>query len=313
MRDLAARLQRLAYLRPALAVAVVVILVGDVYRLVENEATPVSVETAVERFREEGDAVPDPGSPPTVEAPTVPSPSAPPPPASTTTTRGPATPRPGPAVPPSGEAPRPASLLRPPPGVYRYVTAGSESLSLLGATRRYPAETTRTVRHGAGCSWSMRLALLAEHEEEHFVCSSSTVLNVTGNTTKVSWFGFSSTVNLVCDPPFREADRAAPPGTSTPFACRQGAESTFGGTTTIGAEEAVTVGGVARRAWRVLVNGVFEGQTRGTVTVTLLIDTEDGLVLFEQRTSDLTQRSPVGDVAYRQQVSLTLSSVSPST
>jgi hypothetical protein len=158
----------------------------------------------------------------------------------------------------------------------------------------------------------MRLVLLAEHEEEHFLCSSPTALDLTGNTTKVSWFGFSSTVNLVCNPPFREAQRGAPPGMSTPFRCQQGAESSFTGTTTIGAEEAVTVGSEARRAWRVLVNGTFEGQTRGTVTVTLLIDTENGLVLFEQRTTDLTQRSPVGDVAYHQQVTLALRSVSPS-
>lgn len=313
MRDLAAGFQRLRYLRPALAVALVAILVGDVYLLARDEGTAVSVEDAVGRFRSEGDAVADAVVPSTTESPPSPSTSAPPAASTTTTRRLARPPAPAPAPAPAGNAPRPVSLLRPGAGVYRYRTVGSESLSLLGASRHYPAETTRTVRHGGGCSWSMLVVLLAEHEEEHFVCSSSTALSVTGNTTKVSWFGFSSTVNLVCDPPFREADRDASPGTRTPFVCRQGGDSTFSGTTTIGAEEAVAVGGEARRAWRVLVNGVFEGQTRGTVTVTLLIDTENGLVLLEQRTSDLTQRSPVGDVAYRQQVTMTLSSVSPST
>jgi hypothetical protein len=169
------------------------------------------------------------------------------------------------------------------------------------------------VRHGGGCSWSMRLALLAEHEEEHRFCSTTATLDATGNTTNVSWFGFSSTVELVCDQP-SSAERAMVVAlTTTPFACRQGVDSTFSGTTTIGAEEAVVVDGQPRRAWRLQVRGTFEGQTRGTVTVSELIDQEDGSVLFEQRTTQLTQRSPLGDVAYRQEATFTLISRSPTT
>ena len=314
MRGLAARLQSLPHLRAALAIAVVVVLAGDVYLLGRTEGTPASVETAVERFRLEGDAGTDAGlpAPSTTEAPAATTTSIPP--ASTTTTRRAARPPADAGAPAAArEAGPPATLLRPPAGVYRYRTVGSESISLLGAERRYPAETTRTVRHGGGCSWSMRLVLLVEHVEEHFVCSTSTTLDVTGNTTNVSWFGFSSTTNLVCDPPFRQADRAAAPGTSTPFACRQGADATFSGTTTIAGEESTTVEGQARRAWRVVIRGTFEGQTRGTVMVTELVDQENGSVLFEQRTAELTQRSPLGDVAYRQQVTLTLSSLTPTT
>lgn len=313
VRDLAARLQRLPYLRSGLALALVVILVGDVYLLGQSEGTPASVENAVERFRVEGGADQADLPAPTTQAPAAPSASTPPP-ASTTTTRRAARPATGAAAPaPVGQAPPAASLLRPPAGVYRYRTAGSESISLLGAERRYPAETTRTVRHGGGCSWSMRLVLLVEHQEEHFFCSTTATLDATGNTTTVRWFGFASTVNLVCDPPLREADRGAATGTSHPFSCRQGADSTFSGTTTIGGEESMTIEGQARRAWRMTVRGSFEGQTRGTVEVTELIDQENGSVLFEQRTAALTQRSPLGEVAYRQEATFILSSLSPTT
>lgn len=315
MVNLAARLERLPYLRAALALILALILVADVYLLARDEGTPVSVENAVERFRSEGGALAEVAPvTPTTEAPAAPATSAPPPPATTTTTRRiTRTPPSAPAAAPGGEAPRPASVLRPAPGVYRYQTVGFERLSLLGASRRYPAETTRTVRHGGGCSWSMRLVLLAEHQEEHSFCGTTTTLDATGNTTSVTWFGFASTVELVCDRPLHEADRNAPPGTSTPFLCRQGTDSTFSGTTTIGSEASVVVDGQVRRAWRLDVRGTFEGQTRGTVVVSELIDQEDGGVLFEQRTTDLTQRSPLGDVTYHQEVTFTLSSLSPTT
>ncbi|HEV3401364.1 MAG TPA: hypothetical protein VG078_06040 [Acidimicrobiales bacterium] len=312
MRDLAARFQHVPYLRLGLAIALVAILAADVYLLADDEGTPVSLENAVERFRSEGGPVVDAVVPPTTEAPPAPATSSPPP--STTTTTRPAARSPAPPPPaPGAEAPRPATLLRPAAGVYRYRTVGSESISLLGASRRYPAETTRTVRHGGGCSWTMRLSLLAEHEEEHSFCSTAATLDATGNTTNVSWFGFSSTVVLVCDQPLHEADRGAAPGTTTPFACRQGVDSTFSGTTTIGGEESVPVDGQPRKAWRVQIRGTFDGQTRGTVTVSELVDQEDGSVLFEQRTTQLTQRSPLGDVAYRQEATFTLVSRTPTT
>ena len=309
------RLQRLPYLRSALAVAAVLILAGDLYLLGQKGGTPASVDNVVERFRQEPGVAGDKAqSPPTTVAETATTTSRPPTPSTTATTP----PRSRPAADAAGAAPapeasRPATLLRPPAGVYRYQTAGSESLSLPGATRRYPGETTRTVRHGPGCTWSMRLVLVVEHQEEHFVCSTTSTLVVTGSTTHINWFGFSSTVNVTCDPPFREADRAAAPGTSTPFVCRQGGESTFSGTTTIGGQESVIVEGQARRAWRVVIRGTFEGSTRGTVSVTELVDQENGMVLFEQRSNDLVQRSVLGDVGYRQEVTLTLSSLTPRT
>jgi hypothetical protein len=316
VRNLAERLQRLPYVRAAIALALALILVADVYLLADDEGTPVSVENAVERFRSEGGAVADVGAAtPTTEVAAPPTTAAPPPPSSTTTTarraaRPPASPA---AAAPGGTGPPPASVLRPAPGVYRYQTVGFERLSLLGASRSYPGETTRTVRHGGGCTWSMRLVLLAEHQEEHSFCGTAKTLDATGNTTSVTWFGFASTVNLVCDQPLREADRGAPPGTTTPFSCRQGTDSTFSGTTTIGGEATAVVDGQARRAWRLDVRGTFEGQTRGTVVVSELIDQEDGGVLFEQRTTELTQRSPLGDVTYRQEATFTLSSRSPTT
>ncbi len=117
----------------------------------------------------------------------------------------------------------------------------------------------------------------------------------------------------MCDQPLHEADRGAPAGASAPFVCRQGSEYTFSGTTTIAGDASMTVDGQPRRAWRVDIRGTFEGQTRGTVSVSELVDQEDGSVLSEQRTTDLTQRSPLGDVAYRQEVTFTLSSRSPTT
>jgi hypothetical protein len=202
-------------------------------------------------------------------------------------------------------------VLRPSAGVYRYDTDGFESVSVLGAQRRYPAETTRTVRHGAGCNWTFRIILLEEHQEEHVACSGPGILDLTQSTNDVRWFGLSTTTRFTCDPPIRHIDVAAGSGSTASFVCREGTDSTFSGTTAVLGEESVTVGGQTRRAWRVSVNGTFQGKTRGTVTASELIDQETGMTLFEQRVNDLKQQSLIGDISYRQEVTLRLRSLSP--
>jgi hypothetical protein len=296
----------------ALALAIMANLVADVYALTTTNATTVAVSEAVRRFREApggattaqpsqlGSAPPSPDPPPTTPAP---SPSAAP-----TTAASTSLPRPPPSSAPAGAS---GSALRPPAGVYGYDTDGFESVSILGAQRRYPPETTRTVRHGAGCIWSFRIILLEEHQEEHVACSRPGILDLTGSTNDVRWFGLSTTTRLTCDPPIRHVDAAGGAGSTAPFVCREGVDSTFSGTTALLGEEAVAVGGQTRRAWRLSVNGTFQGKTRGTVAATELIDQDSGITLFEQRVNDLKQQSPIGDIAYHQEVTLRLRSLSP--
>ncbi|MFN2506973.1 MAG: hypothetical protein ABR540_22635, partial [Acidimicrobiales bacterium] len=127
----------------------------------------------------------------------------------------------------------------------------------------------------------------------------------------VRWFGLATTTTLTCDPAIRHVDVAAGLW-SAPFFCREAAGSTFSGTTSVLGEETVDVGGQPRRAWRFTLTGTFEGKTRGTVTVSELIDQETWMTLFEQRRNDLRHQAPIGDINYRQDVTLRLRSLTPS-
>lgn len=304
--------------KATLALAIVAILSADVYALTRRtNATTVTVDEAVQRFREEPVAVP-PDAPAPAGSVLEPAGLAPVPGAAPTTTlpapgstAGAATPARAPGAAPTPQPPAPPrGPLRPAAGVYRYATQGYESVSILGTQRSYPPETTRTVRHGPGCTWTFRIVLLAEHQEEHTACSRADVMEMTGSTNDVSWFGLATSTRLTCDPPIRHADAAAGVDRA-PFLCREGTVSTFAGTSTVTGQETVRVAGQTRQAWRLSATGTFLGKTRGTVTVNELIDQETGSTLFEQRTNDIRQQSPLGDIAYRQELTLRLVSLQP--
>jgi hypothetical protein len=304
-----------------MALAVLGILAVDLLAIRGMDATTVTVSEAMRRFQQAPGAVTTVGGGlpttmrPTTSVPTTAARTArtrPTPPSTSATTVAAATARSGPSVAsPAGPATPATAVHRPPPGVYRYATDGFESVSILGARRRYPPDTTRTVRHGAGCAWTFRVILLEEHQEEHTACSGPGVLDLTASSNDVRWFGLATTTTLACDPAIRHVDIAAGVGSRNAFLCREGAESTFSGTSSVVGEETVNVGGESRWAWRLSVMGSFEGKTRGTVTVTELIDKETWITLFEQRRNELRQQSLLGDIAYRQEVTLRLLSLTP--
>lgn len=294
-----------------LAIAIAVILVADGWALLRQPTTPVPLAEAVRQFHD--DPV-GPNPPPTSTPPTVAVLGTTTAPSVTTTRPAAGGNAPETTAPPADGAGAPAAsprVLKPAPGVYRYRTTGSESLSLLGATRAYPTETTRIVRHGMGCVWTMRILLVEEHQEEHTACGTATTLDVTANVTDVEWFGMSFPVRLACDPPIRHVDRSKASGELGRFQCRDvEGDSVFAGTTSVVGEERFVVGAEARPAWRLRLEGNFTGKTRGHVSVTELLDMQTGTVLFEQRVNDLRQTG-VLEVSYHQELILVLVSLSP--
>ncbi len=299
-----------------LGIAVVLVLAGDIYALRRTNRTPVTVDEAVAQLRSESQQSRDEASTGPISTP----PSERPAPTSTTVTALPLSPtttriaptRPAPAEDssPTTSQPHEPPILRPPAGVYVYRTDGAEELSI-GGSRRYPAVTTRTVRHGAGCAWTMELVLLAEHRETHALCSTAETLDLISSSTDVRWFGVSHLAKFTCSPPIGHGLRPAGAGTTLGFSCRAHDGSTFNGTTTYSGGESFEVEGQVRPAWRVSVDGTFVGPTRGTVKATELIDQASGHVLFEQRTNNLQQTALILDVTYHQEVTLSLVSLSP--
>jgi hypothetical protein len=296
-----------------LAVAILAILGIDLYVVSRPEGTAVTLAEAVDRFRAEAPSTTAPEPAPATDVPRTTSTTASrqgtSSTAAPTTSRDRAATSTTPATTPAGRQSA-ASRLRPPAGVYRYATDGFESLSI-GGERRYPAETTRTILHGAGCVWRMRILLLQEHQEEHVACSTERLFDLTSSSSEVRWFGLPYGSRFDCEPPIRHVDREAGIGVLGTFVCPAGSEGTFSGKTTLLAEETVQFEGTTRPVWRIRIEGRFEGNTRGTVSTTEVIDQETGIVLFEQRVNDLKQRAVLVDVAYRQEVTLTLLSLTP--
>lgn len=300
----------------ALGIVIVMLLAADLSALRRHNRTPVGTSEAVRRFHipqplpqdpvvgfEQPTTTTDPAgtaaSSSTVVAPTVPTvPSVPASAAAGTST----------SVSPTARPP----ALRPPAGVYRYRTVGFEELGI-GGSRTYPELTTRTVRTGAGCAWTMEIVLLDEHREQHLMCGTAQVLDLLSTRTDVRWFGVSYPTEFTCSPRIRHVDRSARDGDVVAFRCSESGGATFTGTSTLGRIEAFNFQGESRPAWRLRIDGKFDGRTRGTVSAVELIDEATGRVLSEERTNDLKQTTVIGDVTYRQEVRLTLVSLTPET
>jgi hypothetical protein len=122
-----------------------------------DTATPVPVEVVLDDFRD------------TTRATIAPTPAPTPAPVTSPATTTPAATSPATTTPATTRPPAPPLAL-PEPGVYRYATAGNESIDALGGTEHvYPAETTITVTDD-GCGVRLRWDLLAERYEEWHVC-----------------------------------------------------------------------------------------------------------------------------------------------
>lgn len=207
-------------------------------------------------------------------------------------------------------APRATSL--PQPGVYRYLTEGTESIDVLnGATHVYPAETTITVSP-SGCGVMLRWDALRERNEEWSLCLDGDHIELQPDGASFhEFFGRQQVEDLRCDRPVVvvPADGEARP----PVALR----CTLGGRPTLD-------------VWEVLgrSNRLVEGEMLSVQHVRMTVDDTDRY--FEQITMDwfldehglpveirLVESSladtAFGDVRYDERYSLTLVSRTPLT
>jgi hypothetical protein len=288
------------------ALAIVALLAGNVFVLTQSDkATPVTLEQAVERFRDESPtaSVAEDGSAATPDA-AAPASTAPGQTPAPTQAAGRATA----AVPAQAATAQP--FAPPAEGVYAYRTSGRETISMGGASHDYPERTFATARRQGGCRWEVRHELLKEHVERAVLCSEPGQVLDIENSTDIVFFGQKNSSTFRCEPPQLLARAGDQPGASQTTSCRS-AEDQAKVTTTFVGRERLTVGGVTVDAVHIANDGVVSGRATGTSHSDSWLHPDSGLLLKQVRTVSSRANAFGSTVDYHEDASFELERLDP--
>lgn len=260
------------------------------YHLLDRgRTTPLSVDDAVKRYQETVPSAPSPttSAPSSTTAPVATTD------ASTSTSAAPAPP------------------VLPAPGVYTYATTGRDSVDALnGDHHDYPATTTITVT-AAGCGVLQRWDVAAERWSSWSRCDVGGGVTETAKQDFDRFFGQDQLDTYTCDGAPRPVD--APAGTTWTFTCTHDGDGSVDTITgTVLGHEQRTVGGASVDALHVQVVIDDGDATDSQVTDTWYLAGTD-LIVGQRGANATTNPSPVGDVHYREDYQISLTSLTPLT
>lgn len=211
----------------------------------------------------------------------------------------------------------------PPAGVYRSTGEGEAALASLGLSQQDGPEVPITVTHeGDGC-WSLEMSLNEDHRQINHLClqDDGTIVEMTGETEQRWDLGAVDQTNhteFICDPPAVVVDPSAEPGDSWPQACTgtntgvEGSTRSAGPYTYVG-EEQLEVGGEAVATYHYRQERTISGSQEGDQVVDHWYTVDSGLLVREERRSEVSSDSPVGAIAYTEEGSWQLTSLEPET
>ncbi len=192
-------------------------------------------------------------------------------------------------------------------GVYVYDTSGQEAVDVLGGdSHTYPADTALTVTT-EGCGERMTWKPLAGRAETWLVCPVGGGLTTPSASSVHSFFRQTYDTGFVCDgswwvPP--------PDVTEWTSSCSNDARTSTRTGRVVGIEP-YPIDGKTRQAIHVSWIDRLSRDSDGTVTTDVWIDQETGLMLKEHTVTDSRNDSVVGKVVFREQLDLTLRSLTP--
>lgn len=206
-------------------------------------------------------------------------------------------------------------------GVYMYSTTGSESANAPGlpsSGSQYPETTAMTV-FSEGCGQDWRWQPLTDRYEDLVVCRSPDGALMLQSRFDAEQFyrdndrrNFSCTTDSVFLP--------ARPRSGETFGgrCTNGGNSNSGGLTIgysgeVVGDDALEVGGAQVPTVHLVLTEQMTGDTIGSGTESLWLDSQTGLVVEESRTEKTRSESAVGWVPSTESFSLKLLSLSPKT
>jgi len=206
-------------------------------------------------------------------------------------------------------------------GVYAVTTTGSESVDVLGGARhRYPATTTLTVTRSA-CGLHLDWRVLESRMTTWDLCSAAAGIELRATTEQHRFFWETDTTHYTCSGALLTA-AAGTAATTTLSADGRGpaAVRRYRCTTAKGFEdgeihelgiEKVLVGDVTHTAVHVRTTATIGGANRGTETAEWWLDTDTALPLRIVLSSRSGRKTIVGNVHYRENADLRLSSLVP--
>lgn len=279
----------------ALAVASSIVLLAGGFVYLRGGSTAVSLDSAVERFRERSETVAALEEDRPVERATEATESE----------------RSVQVDVPITSSVAPSDGLRPLPreGVYVYATTGGDEVDVLGGSRHsYPPETTITVRH-KGCGVVEHWDALEERWDERESCRTAEGETLERVTSFHEFFGHADQRTLRCTGFTYPA--GFQPGASWTTRCSS--ENTTAVTTmTAVAWENVDVGGVSVRAMHVRAQTKLTGEQEGTSEREVWGATDSGVVVQERTTLTSYSNQPVfGRTRYHESYELRLTSLEP--
>lgn len=198
------------------------------------------------------------------------------------------------------------------PGVYVYVTEGTERIDLLGGTTHdYPAETTLTVT-GTDCGVRQLWRPIEERWDEEELCATEAGLERRTLRTHHQFFGFADDQDFACRDGYVVFPVDPVPGDEWTTDCQADDTHLTGTGTVVGFEER-EVAGQPVDTVHVRIEETASGSSTGPSSDDYWLRRSDGLLIERVSSVQTQSASPVGTASYDEQFSLHLTSLTPST
>jgi hypothetical protein len=204
-------------------------------------------------------------------------------------------------------------------GVYTYKTTGSESAhapGLLTSGSSYPATSAMTIySKGCGQEWSWQP--LSNRYENLVLCRSTNgAIMLQSRFDADQFYGVMDARQFACTSSSNWLPANARARDKLSGSCVNGGNKNSGGMTVaysgeVVASNSVTVGGRSVPAVHITLNEKFTGDTVGTGSVSMWLDSSTGLLLKETRTETSRSESVIGWVPSTEVFSLDLASLTP--
>lgn len=196
-----------------------------------------------------------------------------------------------------------------PEGVYVYATDGYERTdALTGVTHRYPSRSTITVT-GDECGVRMRWDVLDGRSTTWTFCVTGSAWTLASQDERHTFFGRTERTTYECTGlRFRpDGDR---PGEVSAATCRAGSTDERSTMRVVGRRR-LDVGSREVDLVHLRRSSAFTGEIRGASTHDVWLDRETGVPVLLRLESETTNDAPVGDVRYREEVTMRLLSLTP--
>lgn len=198
----------------------------------------------------------------------------------------------------------------PEPGVYTYATEGSEAIDALdGREHDFPAETTITVTREGRCA-AHRWRPLQERWDVTVTCPSFDGQQLHLYRSHHEFFGIGDTRDFECAPGALWYPAVTEPGYEWVAQCSAGDIHVERTGTIVGVRD-FDVGGTDVEVLTYELHDEISGASNGINDRTVSVAPDTGLIVELAVVVDVQNDSPIGDVHYREQYELRLTSLTP--